>query len=421
MLKHSRWTLCWVLAAAAFGLTTPVAAQTVDYSIESVDTYPGALELVPFRIANDARLNAFDMAVTYGAGALVTDVNLLGSVLANTSTEVFVVDLATPGVVTASMVLDSTPPFDTFLQAGTPRRVLNLVFDLEPTLPLGSQLTVGFANGVGTPPVSNVAQASGVAVVPATLTDGVITISTLNTISFADTTAAPGDLGHLVDVLVDNADDMDGFSAVGTFEASYVQLQDFIVTNTITDMVGAEYVESIIDNTTGEFIVGVILDLMPPFDQQRIPATGQPLAVGSLVFDVLPAAANVTTVNLSFIDNLGVPPVQNVFVFNQRAIFPERQAGEIELLAPPVFLRGDANNDSRVDISDGVVIALYAASMWAPDVCLAALDTNDNSLVDLADAVYALMFLFQAGPVIPAPYPVAGVDPTDPFALPCDL
>ncbi|MEM7163979.1 MAG: hypothetical protein AAF581_00860 [Planctomycetota bacterium] len=421
MLALTRTTLCWVFALAALSFAGPVAAQNVDYSVDAIDTYPGALELLPFRISTDAQLNAFDVAVTYGAGLEVTDVNTLGSVIANTTPETFLIDLGQPGVATASVVLDSIAPFDSFVQVGIDSRVLNFVVEVDAALPLGAQLPVTLTNGVGVPAISNVAAAAGVAVTPASLTDGLVTIASLNTIMFADTTAAPGDQGHLVDLLVDNAADMDGFSAVGTFDAAFVQLQDFIVTNTITDMVGAEYVESIVDNTAGEFIIGVILDLMPPFDQQTIPSTGQPLAVGSFVFDILPAAAAVPEVDLAFVNNIGLPPVQNVFVFDQRAIFPEQQDGVIEMLAPPVFLRGDANNDGVVDISDGVVIALFAASMWTADVCLVALDTNDNSLVDLADAVYALMFLFQAGPVIPVPYPVPGIDPTDPFALPCDL
>ena len=82
------------------------------------------------------------------------------------------------------------------------------------------------------------------------------------------------------------------------------------------------------------------------------------------------------------------------------------------------FVRGNANNDAKVDLSDAVAILnfLFITSVHqAP--CRDALDTNDSGSVDLSDAIYLLQFLFLGGPDVKPPYPAAGLDPT-PDTLP---
>lgn len=81
------------------------------------------------------------------------------------------------------------------------------------------------------------------------------------------------------------------------------------------------------------------------------------------------------------------------------------------------FVRGDSNNDSDVDISDGVTILIYLFLGGITTECLDAFDSNDKAGVDLSDAVYVFNFLFTGGPDIPQPYPLPGADPTpqDPF------
>jgi glycosyl hydrolase family 10/dockerin type I repeat protein len=75
------------------------------------------------------------------------------------------------------------------------------------------------------------------------------------------------------------------------------------------------------------------------------------------------------------------------------------------------FVRGDANSDGVVDLTDALAVLFYlfeARSLACPD----ALDANDSGKVDLTDAVYILRHLFQGGVAPPAPYPDAGSDPT---------
>jgi len=90
-------------------------------------------------------------------------------------------------------------------------------------------------------------------------------------------------------------------------------------------------------------------------------------------------------------------------------------------VTPAPFVRGDANGDRRLDISDAVFTLLTFFGPDAPSPsCLKPVDSNDDGGVDVSDAVYTLSFLFRSGPVIPAPFPDCGEDPTPDDLPDCD-
>jgi len=78
----------------------------------------------------------------------------------------------------------------------------------------------------------------------------------------------------------------------------------------------------------------------------------------------------------------------------------------------PLFVRGDANLDSSLNIADAEAI-LGACYMGVPVDCGDAADTNDDGSLDISDVVTVLQFLFSGSPSPPAPYPDPGSDPTD--------
>jgi hypothetical protein len=75
------------------------------------------------------------------------------------------------------------------------------------------------------------------------------------------------------------------------------------------------------------------------------------------------------------------------------------------------FVRGDANGDGALDLSDAVrtLRTLFAGA--ATD-CADALDANDSGSLDIADAVFVLAHLFASGADLPLPFPSAGCDAT---------
>ncbi len=81
------------------------------------------------------------------------------------------------------------------------------------------------------------------------------------------------------------------------------------------------------------------------------------------------------------------------------------------------FIRGDANQDAVMDISDALAIFGFLFSSTPVLSCDDAADANDDGSVDLSDGLAILEDLL-AGVLIPPPRRVCGADPT-PDALGC--
>jgi len=84
------------------------------------------------------------------------------------------------------------------------------------------------------------------------------------------------------------------------------------------------------------------------------------------------------------------------------------------LLPPPVFRRGDCNQDGAFDLADAVSALGTLFAGGAPFPCVDACDTNDDGGVDISDPVTTLSALFGGGPppASPGPGPGCGEDPT---------
>ncbi|MBN1442516.1 MAG: dockerin type I repeat-containing protein [Planctomycetes bacterium] len=84
-----------------------------------------------------------------------------------------------------------------------------------------------------------------------------------------------------------------------------------------------------------------------------------------------------------------------------------------------VFIRGDVNRDSRVDVSDAVRLLDYL--FWLEHImCLVACDANDDNRVDVADPVYLLSYFFLGGREPAHPFPSPGLDSLTPGRLSCE-
>lgn len=107
-------------------------------------------------------------------------------------------------------------------------------------------------------------------------------------------------------------------------------------------------------------------------------------------------------------------PVGNVVTWEGSSCTP--QTCELELCvtsedAP--FARGDANADSRRDISDPIFILSWLFTGGVETLCEEALDTDDDGVLVLTDAIALFDYLFRGGPPPVAPFPDCGEDPAD--------
>ena len=78
------------------------------------------------------------------------------------------------------------------------------------------------------------------------------------------------------------------------------------------------------------------------------------------------------------------------------------------------FRRGDANGDGSINISDPIFVVedLFGSSAGTVVLCEDAADANDDGMLDLADVIQLLNFVFLANPVVLPSPETCGFDPT---------
>jgi hypothetical protein len=92
----------------------------------------------------------------------------------------------------------------------------------------------------------------------------------------------------------------------------------------------------------------------------------------------------------------------------------------LQFLAPVRFLRGDANGDSDVDISDAVTTLGFLFVGFHRPACEDAADVDDSGVLDVSDPISLLGFLFNRGSPPPPPGALEpGIDPT-PDSIGCE-
>jgi len=139
--------------------------------------------------------------------------------------------------------------------------------------------------------------------------------------------------------------------------------------------------------------------------------------MGSIDYDTVPSGliGNNTgaTTALSWSGSLGSPSVVNIVVVNGQAMVAALNNGTVTLTpSTGGFIRGDINDDSVINIADAVSMLAGLFTGGAIN-CDDAADCNDDGSVNIADAVYELANLFSGGPAMPAPTaPTCGPDPT---------
>ena len=84
------------------------------------------------------------------------------------------------------------------------------------------------------------------------------------------------------------------------------------------------------------------------------------------------------------------------------------------------FIRGDANDDEKVNLTDAIFILSHLFMGGQGPACLAAADSTGNRALDLSDSVFLLNFLFNGGNAPPAPFPECGAYESRDDDLPCE-
>jgi hypothetical protein len=142
-----------------------------------------------------------------------------------------------------------------------------------------------------------------------------------------------------------------------------------------------------------------------------------------LIFEVLPTARPGETW-IEFFENPGtnradnyidpyVPTGDPLVRFQALPLFPAHVT-ILPASGSKGFLRGDANLDGALGISDAIFLLLNLFGGPSFEVaCRDAADSNDDGRLDVSDPIHLLAFLFLGGAAPPQPYPEPGADPTE--------
>lgn len=115
-------------------------------------------------------------------------------------------------------------------------------------------------------------------------------------------------------------------------------------------------------------------------------------------------------------------PVENIITVSgqsERACWKWPLQIEVDVVkGGKVFRRGDASNDSRINLTDVISQVRWIFAGESAPVCPAAFDANGDLAVDTTDIVFLLNFLFWAGEPLPPPRCTPDPRLDDPLA--CD-
>jgi hypothetical protein len=146
-----------------------------------------------------------------------------------------------------------------------------------------------------------------------------------------------------------------------------------------------------------------------PYDSVRIARDGKPLAE-------LPGEA------ATFLDldpGAGLHDYGIVAVLGGAEAFPVT-VSYVPSGIPGTFIRGDANLDGRLSVTDAVALVDFLFREGPQPECLDAGDADDDGALAVRDVLRILFRLFRGDPVLPPPGPEnAWFDPTE-DDLPCE-
>ena len=388
----------------------------------------GAVQGYVLAVAHDSALMSLQ-GITLGAETLAAGAELV------------VPELYSNGG-TLGVVLDFESPFEgQSIATGADNHIASFTYSSNQIIESPDQpvtTAIELVNGqLGSPALDNVIVVSGLSISPA-LEDGTVTLLDI-TIPVNDTafyigqrdfpeTGTNGGLGfpgqeiEFCFFYSDPNDNIQGIQMAVCYDDLLLIDGTFTIEGSIADELGAEFVNYQIDNDDNdgdgrELVAGILMDALPPFENQQLPSTIEPLMIACVQAEVDAGAACGDSFSIDFCDGIngnGMVPINNLVVIEYQSIQSfERYGATYEIIPVPAFQRGDCNTDTKVDLADAATVIASQFQGYGVG-CLDACDANDDSVINLADSVFLLNFLFKFGPPTPAPGAYTpGADPTE--------
>ena len=427
----------------------PPATLTIENGVAD-SSGNGAVRIL---LENAGDTQGFVLSVGHTAGEVTLDsIDLNGTATESAGAEFVVSDVYADGG-TIGVVLDFNAPFDgQTIAAGANIHIANYnysdtveVYIEGEAAPADQIAALTFVDGVyGSPALNNVVVTGGLSIGPdlvnGNFTTAPVAIPAEDTelwveADFADTgnNAYQGQSGDLCFFYADADDNIQGFTMTLCFDCNLEIGSEWDYRGSIVEQVGVEYLAVQVDSDPSdgdgcELVIAILMDALPPFEGQTLPQTAE-LNEGRLLIGCLPitVGANApceTDLMIEWcndINGTGTVNLYNNAVIDFDSIQNyARNDGSVYVVPEEIFQRGDCNSDDKVDLADSATMLanqFNGYEILCPDAC----DSNDDGLLNMADSVYLLNWLFKFGPIPTAPGPFNdGVDPTDDGLPTCD-
>ncbi|MDE0959288.1 MAG: hypothetical protein OSB09_00745 [Planctomycetota bacterium] len=339
---------------------------------------------------------------------------------------------ATLGVDTMTVKGGSPPDFDTTLLSAdavsngvvicftgcsslsvtTNFELLNVNYQVEGSV--GHTTSINYCTA-GTPGVSTLVVIAGNSV-PPVATGADFTVVSPNFMKFGNGTGIAAQSASMP-VLVSTIRPLDGLSIAGAYDGALLSLSGVSASGIAS---GADFISTSANLASGEIAAGLIMAFntsvdIPVGDDQEIMRIDFAV-IGDLTGQMEPVISPV-----NFVPSAGNPPIQNLIVDGNYQETPNLVDGVITIVNFNPFVRGDCNSDGGlVNIADGIAVLQYLFQGGATPSCLDGCDLDDNGMIGVGDAVGVFNYQFAGGSPPAAPFPNAGIDPTTGDGIGCD-
>jgi len=233
--------------------------------------------------------------------------------------------------------------------------------------------------------------------------------------------------GLLIPLYISNEIPIGGFQMVFQYDGDLLRIDEMLPDETALKDANAEYIIHQAFNKPGVTYGGfsTLIDFATPIEYRVLPA-GENQLVGNIMMSVS-LTADPGETPLEFVDGIRFPdeddpveklaPLHNLVVVDTDVLRPEFGNGKVFIRK--AFIRGDANQDWRTDISDPIYMLNYVFLGGPAPECMDAADVNNDFKMDISDPIFLLNYLFIGGPQPSSPFPIPGVDP-DHLNLGCE-
>ncbi len=209
--------------------------------------------------------------------------------------------------------------------------------------------------------------------------------------------------------LVDNVDRVQGWSFGLSGDPEYVQVEEATIVDTATEKFnegnGPDFLFLQRSDTGGGVVMAAVISTMEPFETLP-PDHGHSLLKVS--FEPGSKGSTGQSYQIRYTETIGTPPVEIFLVINGIEQKTATLPGFV-FFPGPRFLRGDANGDGVVDMSDALFTLKYLFLGGEEPGCMEAANINGTDGVNIADPIFELTWQFLGGVEIPFPFPHCAV------------